>query len=185
MKKLKKRVFEILTQSEDEHYTKVIKLMYQKKYRLLKSYIIKEDLDLDSPKDAVINFLTYAIKNEDLKAVKILVGLGANVNYQYLDGFPIIDSIHLSSHEMLHFLFNSGLDLNNKSGENALYGTLCDDYLESAKLFLLNGAPYKNIDWECEEIKPHIKEKFQAFIEKNELDATIKGDTQIKHKVKI
>lgn len=171
--KMQDRIFEILTRSKNPFYAQIIKAINEKNYEKLKLDIKKENQDLDSPRDALINFLAYAIRKHDFNAVKILVDAGANVNYQNDNEYPIIDAIHLSSQEMLCFLFENGLNLNNKSGEAALMGTLCDDYLENAKLFFLHGAPYEEIDWDCEEIQPHIKEYFLSFIEKHNLENSL------------
>jgi hypothetical protein len=183
--KMQEKIFNILTKSDDSFYRKVIHLINEKNHQELEDLIKKEKQDLDSPRDALINFLSYALKKHDFKAIQILVNNGANVNFRNDNEYPIIDSIHLSEKEVLLFLFENGLDLNNKAGEMALFGTLCDDYIENAKLFFLHGAPYQNIEWDCDEIKPHIKEYFLSFIEKTQLDKMIPLNENKINKIKV
>jgi len=126
----------------------VLKSISNGQTEMLKSY-----LDAGGAIDALYDdgkttLLNYAVREQNMKAVRLLIERGADINLGIKGKTPLINAVIKNDIRILHFLLNSGADMNvtvNK-GNTALILASKSGRLDCVRMLVEHGADveYKN-----------------------------------------
>lgn len=141
-------IFQVSEAMSDIPEKDVLKSISNGQTEMLKSY-----LDAGGAIDALYDdgkttLLNYAVREQNMKAVQLLIERGADINLSSKGKTPLINAVIKNDMRMLHFLLNSGADMSatvNK-GNTALILASKSGRIDCVRMLVEHGADveYKN-----------------------------------------
>ncbi|KAI9485555.1 MAG: ankyrin repeat-containing domain protein [Benjaminiella poitrasii] len=98
--------------------------------------------------DTCFSPLSYACKNGNFEAVKMLLGLGANPNLWKIQSIPLIESIKSGHFELVKFLLenNAGVNQSDLDGNSPLHHAILSEKYRLVDLLLSFSADYRAVN---------------------------------------